>query len=411
MPSLRLTDDEAADVTAYVFSQKNPEWEQKPVPQSDQASLDTIAIELLRAGSTEVEAKEKLATMTPDQKTLFVGERLVNRYGCFACHNIPGLEKAQPIGTELTEAGSKLISQLDFGFLPIEHSRADWYSQKLHDPRIFDVGRVKRPEELLKMPNFQFGDREVDAITMVLTSMVKDRVAMEMKDTNSASAAIAEGRQLISEKNCRGCHIIEGLGGDIRGVLMDQAQWPPNLATEGKKTQPSWLHPFLKDPNTVKLRPWLNARMPTFHFNERETGILGRYFSALDKVDYPLIDTGVTTDAQKLAGGKELFETLKCASCHPTSNVLPPGKDPADLAPNLQLASQRLRPEWVLDWLLDPQKIFPGTRMPGFFVNGQSQVPSVLGGDVKTQIEAIRDHLFLTVSDGRRATAVNTANR
>ncbi len=411
MPSLRLTDDEAADVTAYVFSQKNPEWEQKPVPQSDPASLDVIAIELLRAGSTEIEAREKLAAMSPEQKSLFVGERLIGRYGCYACHNIPGFEKSQPIGTELTEAGSKLISQLDFGFLPIEHNRADWYSQKLHDPRIFDVGRVKRPEELLKMPNFQFSDKDVDAITMVLTSMVKDRVPLEMKDQNSISAAISEGRQLLSEKNCRGCHIVEGAGGDIRGVLQEQAQWPPNLATEGFKTQPLWLHSFLKDPGQLKLRPWLNARMPTFHFDERETSILGRYFSALDKVDYPFINTDITTDAAKLASGNTLFTQLQCASCHPTSNALPPNKDPADLAPNLQLSAQRLRPEWVLKWLEDPQKIFPGTRMPTFFPNGQSPLPNILGGDMHAQIEAIRDHLFITVGGARRVSPLSATNR
>ena len=412
MPSLRLTDDEAADVTAYVFSQKNTEWEQRPAPQIDAAALDTIVVELLRAGSTEIEAREKLATMTPEQKTLFAGERLVGRYGCYACHNIPNFENAQPIGTELTEAGSKLLSQLDFGFLPIEHSRAEWYEAKLKDPRIFDVGRVKRPEELLKMPNFQFSDREVDSITMVLTSMVKDRVPMEMKDTNSSTAAIAEGRQLIAEKNCRGCHIIEGAGGDIRGVIAEP-QWPPNLATQGFKTQPLWLHPFLKDPNQIKLRPWLTARMPTFHFDERETGIIGRYFSALDNVDYPFIDVNVaaTTNQQKLAAGAELFRILQCESCHPTSNVLPPNKDPADLAPNLQLASQRLRPEWVVRWLQDPQRIVPGTRMPTFYQNGQSQVTNILGGDMNAQIEAMRDHLFITVGGGRRPSGLTSTNR
>ena len=30
----------------------------------------------------------------------------------------------------------------------------------LKDPRIFDVGRVKRPDELLKMPNFRFSDKD-----------------------------------------------------------------------------------------------------------------------------------------------------------------------------------------------------------------------------------------------------------
>jgi mono/diheme cytochrome c family protein len=394
-----LTDNEAADVSAYLASLKNPEWEKKPLPQIDQAALDEVALELLRNNSTDIEAREKLKGMTPDQKNLYAGERLIGRYGCFGCHNIPKFEQAQPIGTELTEAGSKLLAQFDFGFLPIEHSRHAWYEQKLKDPRVFDVGRVKRPEELLRMPNFRFSENDVEALAGVLVSMVKDPVPLEMRD--KTTQAVVEGRQLIAEKNCRGCHVIEGAGGDIRPTK-EQAQWPPNLNTQGAKTQPLWLHPFLKDPSTVKLRPWLTARMPTFHFNEQQAASIERYFSALDKVDYPFINTEIPTDAETLKVGAELFTKLQCQSCHPTSNAIPPGKSPEDLAPNLQLANARLRPDWVLQWLADPQKIFPGTRMPSFFAAGQpNPFPEILGGDSKKQIKAVRDHLFIAVGGGR----------
>ncbi|MBI4474899.1 MAG: c-type cytochrome, partial [Acidobacteria bacterium] len=224
MPSLRLTEQEAADVTAYLASLKNPEFDGTTPPATDEAVLDEITLEFLRTNSTDIEAREKLKTMNLEQKNLFAGERLVSRYGCFGCHTIPGFENAQPIGTELTQAGSKLISQLDFGFLDIEHSRRGWYAQKLKDPRIFDVGRVKRPEELLKMPNFRFTDAESNSITMVLTSLVKDPVALEMRDRTTEG--IAKGRLLVAEKNCKGCHLVEGAGGDIRPTL-DQAMWPP----------------------------------------------------------------------------------------------------------------------------------------------------------------------------------------
>jgi len=410
MPSLRLSDQEAADVAAYLSSMKNADWEKKPLPQIDAGALDDVTVELLRNNSTDIEAREKLKGMTLDQKNLYAGERLISRYGCFACHNIPGFEKAQPIGTELTEAGSKLISQLDFGFLPIEHSRRAWYEQKLKDPRIFDVGRVKRPEELLKMPNFHFSDKDVEMISGVLVSLVKDPVPLEMRD--KTTQAVAEGRQLVAEKNCRGCHLVEGAGGDIRPTKKEQAQWPPNLNTEGFKTQPLWLHPFLKDPGSVTLRPWLTTRMPTFHFTEQQAGTIERYFSALDKVDYPFINTEIETDSERLKVGADLFTKLQCASCHPTGNTLPPGKAPEDLAPNLQLAHERLRPDWILQWLADPQKIFPGTRMPSFFAAGQpNPFPEILNGDSKAQIQAIRDHLFITVGGGKRAVRSGTVTK
>jgi hypothetical protein len=154
--------------------------------------------------------------------------------------------------------------------------------------------------------------------------------------------------------------------------------------------------------------------MPTFYFTEEESGTIGQYFSALDNVPYPFISTGVQTTPAKLAAGAELFRILQCASCHPTSNQIPPGKTAADLAPNLMIAHERLRPAWVLDWVLDPQRIMPGTRMPAFF-NPQtpggprvSQVPNILNGDVTAQIEALRDHLFVTLGGGRPASSGST---
>jgi cytochrome c2 len=405
MPSLRLTDSEVADITAYLSSLRNPEWEKRAAPQSEPEALDAVVFEFLRASSTEAKAKTDLAAMSTEQKNLYAGERLIGRYGCFACHNIPGFENAQPIGTELTEAGSKLISQLDFGFLDIEHSRADWYAAKLKDPRIFDAGRVKRPEELLRMPNFGLSETDVQSLVMVLSSLVKDPVALEMKER--PSQAVVAGRQLIAEKNCRGCHIVENLGGDIRLFLgvNGQLNWPPSLNTQGMKTQPEWLRTFLKDPGTNRPRPWMDIRMPTFHFTEHEVTIIRDYFSALDNVDSAWIEPVVETTTERLRAGEELFRKLECMKCHPTGAVTAAAAD-AGLAPNLQLASRRLRPEWIRPWLLDPSVIAPDTRMPSFFsrddVTGKrkTQYPEILNGDVDAQILAIRDHLF-TLGGGR----------
>jgi cbb3-type cytochrome oxidase cytochrome c subunit len=399
MPSLRLSDAEAADIAAYLSSLKNPEFDGRTPPGTDPAILDEVALELLRNGSTDARARQELAAMNPVQKNLYVGKGLITRYGCYGCHNIPGFEKAQNIGTELTEAGSKLKSQLDFGFLDIEHERADWYAQKLRDPRIFDEGRIRRPDELLKMPNFGFSDREVSAITMVLISMVKDIVPLEMRE-NPVPAVVA-GRQLIAEKNCKGCHIIEGLGSDIRGHLRtieQQVQVPPNLNTQGQKTQPAWLLDFLRDPGRVRPRPWLDTRMPTFHFTEHETSVIAQYFSALDKVDYFPIDTSIQTTPGRLSAGAQLFEEMKCARCHPTGTPSA-GASTAELAPNLMLASERLRPEWVIRWLTDPQRIAPNTRMPENWKADEqgrrkTDFPDILGGNPEAQIQAVRDHLF-----------------
>ena len=151
------------------------------------------------------------------------------------------------------------------------------------------------------------------------------------------------------------------------------------------------------------MRPWLTARMPSFYFEESEASAIARYFSALDEVEFPFISTAVATNNERLAVGDRLFTLLQCAKCHPTDDgPLPPGVTAADLAPNLMISSERLRPQWVLDWLIEPQQIAPGTRMPTFFPDGQSPLPDVLGGDVEAQIEAVRDHVFVTLGNGSR---------
>jgi len=74
----------------------------------------------------------------------------------------------------------------------------------------------------------------------------------------------------------------------------------------------------------------------------------------------------------------------------------------SDLAPDLGLARSRLRPQWVADWLIDPQRLQPETKMPTFFPleddddpeSITTPLPDLLDGDVHKQIRAIRDYLF-----------------
>jgi hypothetical protein len=140
---------------------------------------------------------------------------------------------------------------------------------------------------------------------------------------------------------------------------------------------------FLNDPSMVRLRPFLDARMPTFHFTEKEINTLTAYFSAVDKVDYPLMSTYVETTPERLRDGAALFKTLQCDKCHPTGSSNP-AKPQKEWAPNLNLTQARLRPDWLLEWLKDPQAIFPGAGMPASFPDyPKSSIKDVYNGDAK----------------------------
>ena len=85
-------------------------------PLQEDIRNELITEHLLAANVPVAEAERQLKSMDDHQKTIFVGEKTIGRYGCFGCHTISGFEKASPIGVELTEEGSKLVERLDFGF-------------------------------------------------------------------------------------------------------------------------------------------------------------------------------------------------------------------------------------------------------------------------------------------------------
>ena len=53
-----------------------------------------------------------------DGVEVLLGEKVIAKYGCTGCHDVPGFEGAGPIGTELTNWGSKTVDKLDFAFMP-----------------------------------------------------------------------------------------------------------------------------------------------------------------------------------------------------------------------------------------------------------------------------------------------------
>ena len=74
------------------------------------------------------------------------------------------------------------------------------------------------------------------------------------------------------------------------------------------------------------------------------------------------------------------------------------------------MTPERLQPDWILDWLSDPQVIQPGTTMPTFWTDYPNSLFATLPADARarfaeldtdgpTQIEWIRDYL-LTFSGG-----------
>ncbi len=373
MPNLRLTNQEAADIVAYLTSSRDAKFENLTLPPVDPKVRDELAMTYLLNVNTTAASRAKLAAMSETDRSVYLGEQTITKYGCYGCHDIKGFEDAKPIGTELTQEGSKPLHQFDFGHVhDVPHTRQAWISTKLKSPRVWDKGKesVKDYNELLKMPNFGMTEREARAVASNVLGFTKETAAAAKKAgaaDGGRMASMAEGRKLITRFNCQGCHLIEGQGHAIAQVITDTAMLPPNLAAEGARVQADWLFAYLHDPSREKMRPWLTARMPTFDFTDEQANAIVGYFDARER-QKPFASQPMAAHSRDLAVGQVVFNMFQCAKCHPSGPVVAGGTTAAgDLAPSLLLAGERLRHDWIASWVKDPQGWVPGTRMPSFF--------------------------------------------
>lgn len=197
--------------------------------------------------------------------------------------------------------------------------------------------------------------------------------------------------------NCYACHNRDRRGGaeglrreyfaNVGEVdLGDEGKMPPQLNGVGAKLRPEWIKTVLTQGGAV--RPYMATRMP--QFGAANVGHLAELFdkadSRPDATPQPDITApGVANEANKY--GRKLIGVggLTCISCHMFDGHKSLGVPALDLA----TAGQRLKFDWFRRYLLDPQSLRPGTRMPAFWPNGVASNKDLLGGDTEKQISAI----------------------
>ncbi len=423
MPSLRLSEQDAQDIASYLITQKK----QEPSSYADASFMD-------------------------DPKLKEDGKKWIRHFGCAGCHEISGFEEEGRIGTELTAEGSKPIERLDFALftdvaerggkepikdpedlarLPNGPAKGPWYNHKgffehkLAEPNIYDQGKIKSETEKLRMPNVHLTKDQIAALTTFLLgsqeSGLPESYQYKPEDTRHD---IQEGWWVVKKYNCMGCHqFIPGQKTVLMGMQRyqdAQEQLPPKLLTEGARVDPEWLRRFLSNPamsatdtNRNGVRPYLQVRMPTFSFSENELRKLVRFFEALSQQPLPYIPEQIPTlTAKENDMARSLFSSASapCLKCHATGD---PAHDKIATAPNFLLAKERLKPDWVERWIIDPQAISPGTSMPsGLFRRDHDQwvfagptPPSFQGYD-KDHTKLLVNYIFqLTPEEQRRVGA------
>ncbi len=375
MPSLRLSDSEALDLTTYLWKQRG-----KAVPKA-----------------------EGLSASLSDEGQLKRGEWIVKNYGCYGCHNIRGMENEGKIAVDLSAFGNKREWELSFGVRSdVPPTWEDWTINKLRDPRGF---RTERQQ--LKMPHFHFSREGAEAIRVLLKAFTAPDVGADWRyPMSERQSAIEKGRALVEQYNCKGCHVVDGKGGRILAYEQFQGAnanlGPPQLWQLGAKLQPDWFYDFLLAPKPV--RGWVRARMPTFPFTPEEARRVVQYFEASAPGDAlnPFVRVDVETiDPASVAKGRQIFGQFRCQQCHMDKSSYTQA-EATMAATDLRMAYQRLNPEFIKRWVMNPSKIWPGARMPSFWYfqedshgNLITDPSNPLAAKAVPEVESVRDFLLV----------------
>ena len=184
------------------------------------------------------------------------------------------------------------------------------------------------------------------------------------------------GRELLARYNCVGCHRLQG--------IERPAMLGPDLTNIGNKVSREWIYKWLKEPRTITdaqgnttvdgVETEDEPRMPKFKLDEKELRGLSAYLSTLQShppAPYK-IDPRVVAAWQKrpdlVQQGELRFRQMFCSDCHALA-VVRAGTSQligGDIGPELTKVGNKVKPQWLVTWLHNPQSYLPNSVMPRY---------------------------------------------
>ncbi len=445
MPGMALSDDEIGCVVEYLTSMRSdvagrgaafvamkgkgaPPW--MPVapplsitegvavlPAAQEERVNSLFNLYLKAGA------DAAIALPPAQKILRLGERLVEEFGCYSCHEVDDPARAQawmatePTGKPWTwrifpdrgefkrmpfpaaspEEGEALVTYL-MGDATTEWARAKRPIPKpvagtrerargvrvLEERNCLACHEVSAQKLLLEAgakPSWCEGVvKASDADGRMYVHWLADPRSMKLNDAQLRSSSVPS-REVLAMKPRAGARSIEEFGGlkwqktDQVGLRYDErhqleARMPPSLRAEGSRAKSDWLRAYLKDPYTI--RPLLRTREVTvgertveeFNLRMPRFGLGDVELDAL--AGYFRATGSPEEDAPMPDAQSRRAELLPAhqeivATC---TKCHEPGKD--GWAPDLRRIGQRLRPAWIASYLRDPLLHESCSLMPAY---------------------------------------------
>ena len=371
----------------------------------------TQGIPARKAGEISGDAVELLGKMDLKKKLRYVGRRTIRKRGCYGCHDVPGFEDGQPIGPALSDFGRKQESLLAFeqihrflaqsppevegqaagdrGFYldAVNGKRREGFIwQKLRRPRSFDFQKTQNKgyNERLTMGRFSFGADQREAIITFVLGLVSEPPAQKyVYHPPRRRMAITEGRKLLDKYGCGECHTLRM----DRWSFKYDPQWfegPPELpnfdfvrpefsarevAASQELDRRGWGHAEVVGTPLVDVEGELiededDDGNPLFVFNPWEPAIINGRPWRVGGMQVPVAEPHITRQRHAWGGAFARLLYSRVAEEAGTGWMEAWGRVP----PPLVHEGRKVRPDWLYDYLLNPEPIRPsvGLRMPKY---------------------------------------------
>ena len=246
------------------------------------------------------------------------GRQLVENYGCFGCHKMKGMENERKVGPNLSRIASKTTREFLYKWIRKPRDFRD--STRM--PRFFNLDNTEERED----------DTEVGT---------EDDTEVGTEDDTED---------------------------DTYGTIK-------TIGIDGTLTT----HDF-------KLRNGVEALSIAAYIDNSSLPRTDELF----KLDDGLVANPDDTD--QVQRGREVFKGIGCTGCHSIDSEQISSDDGqtapderfnlSDHAPDLSSIGSKLDPAFLLDWIVNPKKYFPKTRMPRLRIeeveNGQQKLADLV---------------------------------
>ncbi len=182
------------------------------------------------------------------------------------------------------------------------------------------------------------------------------------------------GRQLLARYNCMACHQMQNVD---RAVMFG-----PDLTNVGTKVSREWIYKWLNEPRSITDADGniivdgvaTQARMPKFRLSDEELRDLSAYLSVQQVTPIqpyhfnPRVVAVSNKNGDAADQGQIRFNQMFCVTCH--SLAVDRGGVTSliggDIGPELTKVGSKVKPEWLLAWLRDPEGYLQHTKMPQY---------------------------------------------